>query len=139
MRRDTAESIIGLLKRSPKIETLDMTGGAPELNDNFRLLVENARSCGRRVIVRCNLTVLFAPEMEWLPEFYRNNSVDLICSLPCYTEGNVEEQRGKGVFSRSIDALQLLNRLGYGLLGSELKLDLVYNPIGAFLPPPQAS
>jgi len=138
MTRETAECVIRLLKRSPKIETLDITGGAPELNDNFRFLVENARSCGRRVIVRCNLTVLLVSGMEWLPEFYRSNSIDLICSMPCYTEQNVDDQRGKGVFAKSIDALRLLNGLGYGLSGSELRLALVYNPLGAFLPPPQA-
>lgn len=138
MMRETAERVIELLRRSPRIETVDITGGAPELNDNFRFLVENAHGCGRRVSVRCNLTVLFVSGMEWLPEFYRSNSIDLICSMPCYTEQNVDDQRGKGVFRKSIDALSLLNGLGYGLPGSELRLDLVYNPPGAFLPPPQA-
>jgi len=138
MMRDTAERLIELLSTSPAIEIVDITGGAPELNDNFRFLVENARMLGRRVIVRCNLTVLSMASMEWLPEFYRSAGVDLICSLPCYTQQNVDSQRGKGVFDKSIDALRLLNRLGYGLPESDLGLDLVYNPVGAFLPPPQA-
>ena len=100
------------------------------------MLVEAARRAGRTVIVRCNLTVLFAPSMEWLPEFYRANQVRLVCSLPCYSEENVTRQRGSGVFAKSIDALQILNRLGYGTGAHEL--DLVYNPVGPSLPPPQA-
>lgn len=138
MTRNTAERIIELLGINPTIETVDITGGAPELNDNFRFLVENVRTLGRQVIVRCNLTVLSVASMEWLPEFYRTSGVHLICSLPCYTEENVDGQRGKGVFNKSIDALRLLNQLGYGIAGSDLRLDLVYNPIGASLAPPQA-
>jgi radical SAM/Cys-rich protein len=138
MMRDTAERLIELLSSSPAIEIVDITGGAPELNDNFRFVVENARMLGRRVIVRCNLTVLSMASMEWLPEFYRSAGVALICSLPCYTQQNVDSQRGRGVFDKSIDALRLLNRLGYGLPDSKYRLDLVYNPVGAFLPPPQA-
>ncbi|MGH7934484.1 MAG: arsenosugar biosynthesis radical SAM (seleno)protein ArsS, partial [Candidatus Binataceae bacterium] len=132
----TAARVIGLLAASRGIETVDVTGGAPELNPNFRFLVEQSRALGRRVVVRCNLTVLFAPAMEWLPEFYRANRVRLVCSLPCYTAENVERQRGRGVFEKSIDALRLLNRIGYGR--GELTLDLVYNPVGPALPPPQS-
>jgi radical SAM/Cys-rich protein len=135
MTRATAERVLELLTNSPSISELDLTGGAPELNPNFKLLVEETRAHNYSVIVRCNLTVLFEPRMEWLPDFYRDHQVHLICSLPCYSRENVEQQRGGGVFSKSIDALQRLNRLGYG---RELKLDLVYNPIGPSLPPPQA-
>jgi radical SAM/Cys-rich protein len=137
MTRPTAERVIALLAASPGVETIDLTGGAPELNPHFAFLVERARALGRQVIVRCNLTVLFVPGMEQLPHFYRNRDVQLVCSLPCYTAENVDRQRGQGVFDRSIEALRLLNRLGYGRAGSPLTLNLVYNPLGAFLPPPQ--
>jgi len=125
-----------LVTASPTIATVDLTGGAPELNANFRYLVENSRAMGRHVVVRCNLTVLFADGMEWLPDFYRDAQAELVCSLPCYGPENVEQQRGKGVFEQSIAALRLLNRVGYGR--PPLALHLVYNPVGAFLPPAQA-
>ncbi|GIW42063.1 MAG: radical SAM/Cys-rich domain protein [Candidatus Binatia bacterium] len=137
MSRPVAERVVELLGADRGVETLDVTGGAPELNPNFPFLVEEARKLGRRVIDRCNLTVLFEPGMEWLPEFFVRHQVELVCSLPCYTAENVDRQRGHGVFDRSIAALRLLNRMGYGLEGSPLALDLVYNPLGAFLPPPQ--
>lgn len=137
MTRPTAERVIELLAASPGVETIDLTGGAPELNPHFAFLVEQARTLGRQVSVRCNLTVLFVPGMEQLPHFYRDHDVQLICSLPCYTAENVDRQRGQGVFDRSIEALRLLNRLGYGCAGSPLTLNLVYNPLDAFLPPPQ--
>ena len=138
MTRATAERVMELLAHSPGIDTVDITGGAPELNPHFALLVERARAYGRRVIVRCNLTVLFAGGMEHLPRFYRDHGVELVCSLPCYTAENVDQQRGRGVFDQSIGALRLLNSVGYGRPESSLLLDLVYNPLGAFLPPPQA-
>jgi radical SAM/Cys-rich protein len=138
MNADTAERVIRMLERSAGAETIDITGGAPELNQNFRFLVEAARALGRRVIVRCNLTVILEPAMEWLPEFYRANKVELVCSLPCYTADNTDRQRGAGVFHKSIEALHLLNDLGYGRAGIALRLDLVYNPVGASLPPAQA-
>jgi radical SAM/Cys-rich protein len=138
MTRTTAERIVDLLAKSDTIETVDLTGGAPELNPSFTFLVERARALGRRVIVRCNLTVLFFAGMEHLPAFYREHGVELVCSLPCYTAENVDQQRGRGVFDQSIAALRLLNGLGYGRDGSALGLNLVYNPLGAFLPPPQA-
>jgi radical SAM/Cys-rich protein len=134
MTRATAERVVRLMRASTAIRTVDITGGAPELNPNFRYLVESARDAARAVIVRCNLTVIFAPGMEWLPRFYRDNGVHLICSLPCYTAENVEKQRGRGVFEKSIEALKILNSLDYG---HGLALDLVYNPIGASLPPAQ--
>jgi radical SAM/Cys-rich protein len=134
MSRATAERVLELLTKSTPIRELDLTGGAPELNPNFKLLVEGARAHNCSVIVRCNLTVLFEPGMEALPDFYCDHRLHLICSLPCYSRENVEQQRGAGVFSKSIQALQRLNRLGYG---RELKLDLVYNPVGPWLPPVQ--
>jgi len=139
MSRKTAERVIALVRDSPHVHTLDLTGGAPELNPNFSFLVAQARALARRVIVRCNLTVLFVPGMEDLPRFYRDHDVELVCSLPCYTAHNVDQQRGRGVFEHSISALQLLNQFGYGLPASPLALNLVYNPLGAFLPPPQAT
>ncbi len=136
MTRATAERVLEVLAASPRIEALDITGGAPELNPNFAMLVERARALGRRVIVRCNLTVTQEPGMEWLVEFYRRSGVELVCSLPCYTAANTDRQRGAGVFDKSIAALRQLNSAGFGR--GELRLDLVYNPIGASLPPPQA-
>ena len=136
MERATAERVLELLAHNPKVHTLDLTGGAPELNENFRMLVEGGRGAGRDVMVRCNLTVMFEPGMEWLGEFYRDNGVVLVCSLPCYSAANVERQRGRGVFEKSIAALHGLNALGYGAEG--LELSLVYNPVGPMLPPPQA-
>jgi len=137
MERATAERVLELLAHSPAVRTLDLTGGAPELNANFRMLVEGGRRAGREVMVRCNLTVMFEPGMERLGEFYRDNRVVLVCSLPCYSAANVERQRGRGVFEKSIAALQNLNALGYGADG--LELSLVYNPVGPALPPPQAA
>jgi len=139
MTTATAARVTELLAASPRVTAMDLTGGAPELNASFRTLVRDARRLGRRVQVRCNLTVLFVPGMGDLPEFYRDNQVELICSLPCYSAQNVDRQRGYGVFDQSIAALQRLNALGYGRDGSPLRLDLVYNPVGAFLPPPQAT
>ena len=137
MTREVAERVVELLALSPNIETVDITGGAPELNANFRWLVSDARARGRHVIDRCNLTVLFQPGMEDLPEFLARHQVEIIASLPCYTAENVDKQRGDGVFEKSIRALQILNQLGYGLPNSALALNLVYNPLGASLPPPQ--
>jgi radical SAM/Cys-rich protein len=136
MTRATADRVIEILAASPHVCTLDITGGAPELNPNFTMLVERARALGRTVIVRCNLTVTLEPGMEWLVDFYRRSEVELICSLPCYTAENVDQQRGAGVFEKSIVALRRLNAAGFGR--AAMRLDLVYNPIGATLPPPQA-
>ena len=136
MTRETAERVIEVLVASPRVETLDITGGAPELNPNFAMLVERARALGRKVIVRCNLTVTLEPGMEWMVEFYRRSRVELICSLPCYTADNTDRQRGTGVFDKSIEALRQLNAAGFGR--GELRLDLVHNPIGASLPPSQS-
>jgi radical SAM/Cys-rich protein len=133
-----ADRIVALLERSPAIGLLDVTGGAPELAPCFRRLVSAAGRLGRRVIDRCNLTVLFEPGQEDLAAFLAAERVDIVASLPCYGPENVDAQRGQGVFEKSIRALQTLNALGYGRPGSPLRLDLVYNPVGAYLPPPQA-
>ncbi|HUY92174.1 MAG TPA: arsenosugar biosynthesis radical SAM (seleno)protein ArsS [Pirellulales bacterium] len=136
MSRETAEACIDLLRRAG-IPTLDITGGAPEMNPNFRWLATEARRLGRRVIDRCNLTILVAPGFEDLPEFLADRQVEVVASLPCYLQENVDRQRGDRAFQRSIEALHRLNELGYGLPGSSLTLALVYNPLGPSLPPPQ--
>jgi radical SAM/Cys-rich protein len=138
MAPGTAERVLELLARSPGIGTLDLTGGAPELHAVFRPLVRGARALGRGVIDRCNLTVLDLPGQEDTAAFLAEHAVRIVASLPCYTAENVDRQRGRGVFERSIAALKLLNALGYGRPGSGLELDLVYNPQGPSLPPPQA-
>jgi radical SAM/Cys-rich protein len=123
--------------RQGGVRTLDLTGGAPELNAHFRMLVQKARALGVTVIDRCNLTILFEPGHEDLADFLATNQVQITASLPCYSEDNVDKQRGKGVFDKSVRALQQLNALGYGKPGSGLELNLVYNPQGASLPPSQ--
>lgn len=139
MDRDTVEQVLGLLEKA-SLQVLDLTGGAPELNPHFRYLVQEARAMGVRVIDRCNLTVLFEPGQEDLAEFLAEHEVEVSASLPCYLEDNVEAQRGKGVYDTSIGALRRLNELGYGTShGKELTLNLMYNPVGPVLPPPQAS
>ena len=138
MTAETIELVIENLRLLP-FETLDLTGGAPELNPHFRYLVEQARQLGIAVIDRCNLTILLEPGQEGLAEFLAANEVEIVASLPCYLEENVNRQRGKGVFADSIDALRQLNALGYGMSDSRRRLNLVYNPQGPSLPPPQAA
>ncbi|RMG14376.1 MAG: radical SAM/Cys-rich domain protein [Deltaproteobacteria bacterium] len=138
MSREVAERVMALLEASTQVEVVDLTGGAPELNPSFRWLVSEARRLGRRVIDRCNLTVLFEPGMEDLPAFLADQQVEIVASLPCYQPENVEKQRGRGAFEKSIEALKRLNALGYGRPDSGLVLNLVYNPVGPSLPPPQA-
>ena len=138
MSAQTIDQVLALA-RGAGVQTLDVTGGAPELNPHFRSLVTRARALGLRVIDRCNLTVLFEPGQASLAEFLAAQRVEITASLPCYLEENVDAQRGKGVFDTSVRALQHLNELGYGQPGSGLKLNLVYNPQGPVLPPPQAS
>jgi len=133
-----AERALALLARSPEVRTLDLTGGAPELHEVFRPLVAGAWRLGRGVIDRCNLTVLELPGQEDTAEFLAAHRVRVVASLPCYGAENVDAQRGRGVFERSIAALHRLGALGYGEPGSGLEIDLVYNPQGASLPPPQA-
>ena len=123
--------------RARRIGTLDLTGGAPELHEGFRHLVSTARKAGVRVIDRCNLTILSEPNQEDLGEFLADQRVEIVASLPCYSMDNVDKQRGTGVFERSISGLLELNRLGYGVEGSGLILNLVYNPQGPVLPPDQ--
>lgn len=139
MTLETAQRILDLATESPSIHTMDLTGGAPELHEVFRPLVEGARRLGIQVIDRCNLTVLFEPGQEDLAEYLAAQQVQVVASLPCYCRANVDKQRGHGVFDLSIRALQRLNDLGYGVPGSGLELDLVFNPQGASLPPPQAA
>ena len=136
MSRETIEAVLAFLARG-SIPSLDLTGGAPELHPDFDYLVESARAMDRHVMDRCNLTVVFEPGKDYLPEFFKRHQVELICSLPCYSEENVDRQRGKGTFDLSIRALQRLNEIGYGRPGSDLLLNLVYNPVGPHLPPPQ--
>jgi len=134
MERAGAERVIELLAANPGVATLDLTGGAPELNEHFRTVVREARALGRRVVDRCNLTVFDEPGQADTPDFLAKHDVEIVASLPCYTRENVEAQRGRGVFGSSIAALQRLNGLGYGAPGSGRRLDLVFNPLGASLP-----
>lgn len=137
MDAETADLIIEFVRTSG-VATLDLTGGAPEMNPHFRHLVKSARAIGVRVIDRCNLTILEEPDYDDLAQFLADFRVEIVASLPCYLEENVDAQRGKGVFDKSLKALRRLNRLGYGRLDSGLSLNLVYNPQGAALPPPQS-
>lgn len=136
MTRETVDQVLDYLRTSGA-KALDLTGGAPELNMHFRYFVQQARALGVRVIDRCNLTVLSEPGQSDLAEFLAQHHVEITASLPCYLEDNVNQQRGAGVFKRSIIALQKLNALGYGQAGSGLILNLVYNPQSASLPPSQ--
>lgn len=138
MSADTLNQVIGALDLLP-VTALDLTGGAPELNPGFRRLVGEARARGLRVIDRCNLSILVEPGQHGLAAFLAENRVEVVASLPCYLEENVDRQRGAGVFTQSIEGLRLLNALGYGSPGGDLDLALVYNPQGASLPPPQAA
>jgi len=137
MTIETMEMVLSALKRYPQITTVDITGGAPEMNPHFEYFVAECRKLNRTIIDRCNLTVFFVKGKGHLPKFLAEHHVEIIASLPCYLEDNVDEQRGKGVFDRSITALQQLNALGYGMEGSQLHLHLVYNPLGPNLPPAQ--
>lgn len=136
MQLETVEAVIGFL-RAAKLSMLDITGGAPELNPHFRYLVEAARGMGIQVIDRCNLTILNEPGEETLAAFLAANGVEIVASMPCYLESNVDSQRGEGVYRSSIRALRHLNSLGYGQPDSQLVLNLMYNPLGAVLPPSQ--
>ncbi len=136
MTAETAGAVVEFLRRA-RVKRLDLTGGAPELNPNFRPLVEQARALEVEVIDRCNLSILSEPGQEDLAEFLARHQVEVVASLPCYLEENVDGQRGKGIFRRSIEGLRRLNALGYGREGSGLRLNLMYNPQGPVLPPPQ--
>jgi radical SAM/Cys-rich protein len=136
MTRETAELCMAALEKT-SIPTVDITGGAPELNANFRYLVERSRELGRHVMDRSNLTVLLLPSQAGLAEFLAQHQVEIIASLPYFLEQQTDAQRGLGVFSKSIEAIRMLNALGYGTPGSGLTLNFVFNPAGAFLPPAQ--
>lgn len=138
MSSDTIDECLAVLERY-QIPTLDITGGAPEMNRHFRRLVSDGRRLGSKIIDRCNLTILLAPGYQDLPEFLASHHVHIVASLPCYLEENCDRQRGDGVFRKSIEALQRLNALGYGKPSGELELSLVYNPVGPSLPPSQSS
>lgn len=135
MSRETMQQCLELIKKTTA-HTLDLTGGAPEMNPNFRWFVEEASKVGiKDVIVRSNLTIIKANKKFYdLPEFFKKHNIHIVSSMPHWTRGKTDKQRGNGVFDQSIKALQMLNEVGYGVKGSELKLDLVYNPSGAFLP-----
>lgn len=138
MTRETIDRVVDWLAQTT-IPVVDLTGGAPEMVPDFRYLIERVRTLesSRKIIDRCNLTILLEPGYEDLAEFFAGNEVEIIASMPCYTPKNVNAQRGEGVFEASITALRLLNRLGYGVMDG-LPLHLIYNPVGAFLPGPQA-
>jgi radical SAM/Cys-rich protein len=138
MTRETMQACLDAVE-SAAIGIVDITGGAPELNPHFRWLVTEARQLGAHVIDRCNLTILLASGFTDLPTFLAQHQVEIIASLPCYLSENVDRQRGAGVFERSIEAIRVLNRLGYGMPGAGLELSLVYNPLGPSLPPQQAA
>ncbi len=138
MISENIEYLLKMLQR-PSIHTLDLTGGAPEMNPLFKEIVQEARKLDITIIDRCNLTILLEPGFEDMAQFLADNKVQIVASLPCYIEENVDGQRGKGVYRKSIEALQILNGLGYSQQGSNLTITLVYNPTGPYLPPSQES
>jgi radical SAM/Cys-rich protein len=136
MTAETVEACLNAL-RNFQIPTLDITGGAPEMIPSFRYLVTEARKSGAHVMVRHNLTVMFEPNQTDLPEFFSENEIEVVSSLPYFLQQQTDAQRGTGVFEKSVEAIKHLNEVGYGIQGSNLILNLVYNPVGAFLPPAQ--
>ncbi|HEV7330880.1 MAG TPA: arsenosugar biosynthesis radical SAM (seleno)protein ArsS [Flavisolibacter sp.] len=140
MTKDTMQQCLAALQASPEIGFVDITGGAPEMNPDFRWFVAEIKKLQRHVMVRCNLTIILAnKKYHDLPLYYKEHNVEVVSSLPFYTQDRTDRQRGSGVFADSIQALQMLNEVGYGKAGSGLILNLVYNPAGAFMPPAQAS
>ena len=140
MTRETMQLCLDTLKAYPSFKTVDITGGAPEMNPEFRWFVDEIKKLGRHVMVRCNLTIILAnKKFHDLPEFYRDRNVEIVSSLPFYTKSRTDKQRGEGVFEDSILALQMLNACGYGKVDTGFILNLVYNPAGAFLPPAQSA
>ena len=138
MTRETMQQILDAMEGMP-VKTVDLTGGAPEMNPDFRWFVERLSARGVDIIVRCNLTIILAnPKYHDLPEFFKKHRVNVVSSLPSFTARRTDAQRGDGVFGKSIEALKMLNEVGYGMEGSGLKLDLVFNPSGAYLPDDQA-
>jgi radical SAM/Cys-rich protein len=140
MTRETMQLCLDVLAANPSFTTVDITGGAPELNPDFRWFVEEIKKLNRHIVVRCNLTIILANKrFHDLPQFFKEHGVEVVSSLPFYTQDRTDRQRGNGVFEDSVKALQMLNAAGYGLEGSGLILNLVYNPAGAFLPPSQTA
>ncbi len=138
MTKETMQECLHTLKDSPQLKTVDLTGGAPEMNPNFRWFIEEIKKLNRHLIVRCNLTIILANKKYYdLPLFYKHHNIEVVSSLPFYTQDRTDRQRGNGVFGTSIKVLQMLNEVGYGKEGKGLILNLVYNPAGAFLPPSQ--
>ena len=132
------QTLLTAWRANPSLQTVDLTGGAPEMNPQFRWFVSEIKKLGRHVIVRCNLTIILAnKKYNDLPQFYKDHGVEVVSSLPFYTQDRTDRQRGNGVFDDSIKVLQMLNEVGYGIEGSDLVLNLVYNPAGAFMPAPQ--
>lgn len=136
MTTETMQQCLDVLKANPSLQTVDLTGGAPEMNPHFRWFVDEIKKLDRHVIVRCNLTIIRANKKYYdLPDYYKKHNIEVVSSLPSYTQDRTDRQRGDGVFQDSIKALQMLNDVGYGKEGTGLMLNLVYNPAGAFLPP----
>jgi radical SAM/Cys-rich protein len=138
MSPETAESVLSVLATTD-IKVLDITGGSPELNPSFRSILRRARELGCHVMVRTNLAIFFEKDMEDLPEFYRDHGVELVASLPYFRQENVDRVRGDGVFGKSMESLSRLNNLGYGSADTGLRLNLIYNPQGIYLPPSQSA
>jgi radical SAM/Cys-rich protein len=140
MTRETMLQCLDVLKINPSFKTVDLTGGAPEMNPEFRWFIEEIKKVNPsiNIIVRCNLTIILSNKKYYdLPDFFKQHTIEVVSSLPFYTKDRTDRQRGDGVFEDSIKALQMLNAVGYGVAGSDLTLNLVYNPAGAFMPPPQ--
>jgi radical SAM/Cys-rich protein len=139
MTQETMQQCLDFLIDNPSIGIVDITGGAPELNPNFRWFVEHLKKLDKHIIVRCNLTIILANKrFNDLPGFFSRHNIEVISSLPFYSKDRTDRQRGTGVFDKSIEVLKMLNNVGYGMPGSFLVLNLVYNPAGAFLPPDQS-
>lgn len=140
MTRETMQLCLQVLEQQPSFTTVDITGGAPEMNPDFRWFVQEIKKLNKHIIVRCNLTIILAnKKYHDLPYFFKENNIEVVSSLPFYTQDRTDKQRGNGVFEDSIKALQMLNEVGYGINNSGLLLNLVYNPAGAFLPPAQTA
>ncbi|WP_257669618.1 arsenosugar biosynthesis radical SAM (seleno)protein ArsS [Parapedobacter tibetensis] len=140
MTRETMQQCLAVLEENEQLKTVDITGGAPEMNPEFRWFIAEIAKLNRHIIVRCNLTIILANrKYHDLPRFYKQHRIEVVSSLPFYTQDRTDRQRGNGVFEDSIKALQLLNEVGYGKAGTGLVLNLAYNPAGAFLPPSQAA
>lgn len=140
MTRDTMQQCLDILGENSSFKTVDLTGGAPELNPDFRWFVTEIKKLNKHIIVRCNLTIILAnKKYNDLPDFFKQHAIEVVSSLPFYSKDRTDRQRGDGVFEDSIRALQMLNAVGYGMEGSDLKLNLVYNPAGAFLPSSQTA